>query len=697
VSAIVAVDSGGTFTDCVIVGDDGTVTTAKSPSTPTDFSAGVVESVAVAAQLCGRGLDAVLADTDLFAHGTTVATNALITRSGSPVGLITTKGHEDALIIGRTIQKAAGLTDAQLRNLAHLEKADPIATRPMTRGVTERIDYKGHVVVPLDLDGARRAVAELAGLGARAIAICLLWSFMNPDHEREVEQMVRREFPALFVTSSHRVAPVIKEYERGATTVLSAYLSSATETYISALQAKLSAKGLRRDPVLMQSSGGVTSAEEVKSFAVSLLGSGPAGGVLGAAALGGSMGLRNIVTTDVGGTSFDVGLVVDGEPLMTGTPVFDKYHTVLPVIDVASIGAGGGSIASVEPGTGHLKVGPRSAGADPGPVCYGAGGVEPTVTDADVVLGRIDPSYFLGGTRKLDVGLAEEAIRVRLAEPLGVSVTEAAMGVVEIIDARMADLVRMETIGRGYDPRDFALFAFGGAGPLHVGAYGLEVGASPIVVPAYSSVFSAFGIAGSDLVTVHQASDPMIAPFDLDRLNGVYERIESAVRADLEGKGLDAGRVTLSREIEMRYRGQIHEIRVPLASKKLGPEDLEAVRAEFERRYNLRYGRGSSYGEAGIEARTYLVRGVGHLTKPERRPRPIGKADPSSARAGTRDVYFRTGGFVPVAVFRREQLEPGNVVHGPGVIEALDTTVLLHPGQLARVDGWANLLIEHEG
>jgi N-methylhydantoinase A len=692
--SIVAVDSGGTFTDCVILGEDGKITTAKSPSTPSDFSQGVVDSAVLAAQQSGMALEGMLGDVELFAHGTTVATNALLTRSGSPVGLITTKGHEDALIIGRTIQKAAGVPEAQLRNLAHLEKADPIVPRPMIRGVTERVDYKGAEIVPLDLEEARSAVTELVGLGAEAIAICLLWSFMNREHERQIADMVRSTFPDLFVTTSHEVAPVIKEYERGATTVLSAYLSRATHTYISALQLKLSEKGLKRDPVLMQSSGGVTSAEEVKGFAVALLGSGPAGGVLGAAALGRQIGMRNIVTTDVGGTSFDVGLVVDGEPLITGAPVFDKYHTVLPVIDVISIGAGGGSIAWIEPGTGLLKVGPRSAGADPGPVAYGTGGFEPTVTDADVVLGRIDPTFFLGGMRKLDKSLAEEAIRTRIAEPLGIPMVEAAMGMIEIIDARMADLVRMETIGRGYDPRDFALLSFGGAGPLHVGAYGLEVGAFPIVIPANSSVFSAFGIAGSDLVTLSQASDPMLAPFDLDRLNEIYERLESSVRADLESKGVTDDRIVLNRQVEMRYRGQVHEIRVPLESKKLDDSDLDCLRAEFERRYNLRYGRGAAHGEAGIEARTYLVRGVGKLEKPERRPQPLGGQDSSDAVVGVRDVYFKGRGFSQTSIVRRERLQPGNVVSGPAVIEAIDTTVLVHPDQLVRVDGWTNLMIE---
>ena len=402
--------------------------------------------------------------------------------------------------------------------------------------------------------------------------------------------MVVAQFPEVFVTASHEVAPVIKEYERVATTALNAYLSRSTYTYLSALQQSLSGAGLRQDPVVMQSTGGVTSAEACKGNAVWLLGSGPAGGVMGAARLGRLIGAENIVTTDVGGTSFDVGLVVDGEPLVDGTPVFDKYHTVLPVIDVASIGAGGGSIAWIEPGTGLLKVGPRSAGASPGPVCYGAGGLEPTVTDANLVLGRIDPEYFLGGSLSVDKPLAEEVIRDRIAAPLGISVSEAAIGIIEIIDARMADLVRNKTIGRGYDPADFALFAFGGAGPLHVGAYAVDVGVNMIVVPTHSSVFSAFGIAGSDLVNVRQASDPMTAPFDLGRLNEVYAVLEKQALGDLAADGVADEDATATREIEMRYRGQVHELRVPVPSGTLHQADIDEVIADFKRRYDQRYG-----------------------------------------------------------------------------------------------------------
>jgi N-methylhydantoinase A len=693
----IAVDSGGTFTDCVLVDVAGQVYSAKAPSTPGDFSAGVMAATAEAAQASGSTLEAVLGDTELFAHGTTVATNALLTRTGARVGMLTTKGHEDAIIIGRTIQKAAGLPDFELTNLARLEKAVPIVPRPLIKGVTERIDYKGLVVVPLAIDEARRAVDELVAEGIEALAICFLWSFMNPTHEQAVLDMVRQNHPELFVTSSHQVAPVIKEYERGATTVLNAYLSNVTRQYITALQGKLTDKGLPRDPVIMQSSGGVAVAEDAKTLAVALLASGPAGGALGAAALGGMLGFKNIITTDVGGTSFDVGLVVDGEPLITGNPVFGKYHTVMPVIDITSIGAGGGSIGWIEPGSGHLKVGPHSAGADPGPACYGTGGTEPTITDANVVLGRIDPAFFLGGARKLDPSLAEKAIQSRIAEPLGISVVEAAMGMIDILDARMGDLVRMETIGRGYDPRDFAHFAFGGAGPLHVGAYGIEVGATPIVIPAHSSVFSAFGIAGSDLVKVKQVSDPMVAPFDVARLNRTFEDLDRLVVYELEDSGVGADRITLVREVELRYRGQVHEIRVPVPFRELEAADLDDMLREFERRYNLRYGRGASFGEAGVEARTYVVRGIGRLNKPAVVAEPLASADPAGARLGERPVYFRGGGFMSTPLYRREALTPGNEVAGPAVVEAADTTVLVHPGQDVRVDGWRNLVIEQRG
>ena len=694
---LVAVDSGGTFTDCVVLDAEGRVTTAKAASTPSDFSEGVVQSVKRAAATEGLDLGGVLRRTSWFCHGTTVATNALLTRSGSVVGLVTTKGHEDAIIVGRTIQKAAGLTESELSNLAHLEKAVPVVPRPLIKGVTERIDYRGSVVVPVDLDEAARAADELVDSGVEAIAVCFLWSFLNPDHERAVAGLIRSRHPDLLVTVSHEVAPVIKEYERCATTVLNGYLSRTTHAYISKLQERLADAGLAGDPVIMQSFGGVSSAEASKGRAVALLGSGPTGGVFGAAALGRLIGADNIVTTDVGGTSFDVGLVVDGEPLVVGTPVFDKFHTVLPVIDVTSIGAGGGSLAWIEPGTGLIKVGPQSAGAVPGPACYGIGGTRPTVTDANLVLGRLDPDYFLGGERRLHIDLATAAIETHIAAPAGLSVPEAAMAIVDILDARMADLVRMSTIGRGYDPREFTLFAFGGAGPLHVGAYAADVGTRLTVVPTNSAVFSAFGIAASDPVAVVQASDPMVAPFDPERLEGIYASLAAGAVAELGANGVAPGDITTSREVEMRYRGQVHEVRVPVPDGPLGAESLAVTMEEFRRRYNRRYGSGAA-ADAAIEARTFVVRGVGRQAKPELHAAVLGPEDPSAALVSERQVYFRPlGGFVPTSIYRRELLRPGNSVVGHAVIEAVDTTMVIHPGQRTDIDAWGNILLDTTG
>ena len=694
---LVAVDSGGTFTDCVTLDTAGRVRTAKASSTPADYSEGVVQSVARAAAADGLDLGELLRRTGSFCHGTTVATNALLTRSGSVVGLITTKGHEDAIIVGRTIQKAAGLSESELSNLAHLEKAAPIVPRPLIKGVTERIDYRGAVVVSIDLDETAGAVAELVAGGVEAIAVCFLWSFLNPTHERAVAELIRSRHPELFVTVSHEVAPVIKEYERCATTVLNGYLSRTTHSYISKLQERLADGGLVGDPVIMQSFGGVSSAESSKGRAVALLGSGPTGGVFGAAALGRLIGADNIVTTDVGGTSFDVGLVTDGEPLVVGTPVFDKYHTVLPVIDVVSIGAGGGSLAWIEPGTGLIKVGPQSAGAVPGPACYGIGGTLPTVTDANLVLGRLDPDYFLGGERRLHIDLATAAIETHIAGPAGLSVPEAAMAIVDILDARMADLVRMSTIGRGYDPREFTLFAFGGAGPLHVGAYAADVGTRLTVVPTNSAVFSAFGIAASDPVAVVQASDPMAAPFDPERLEGIYASLAAGAVEELGANGVAPEDITTSREVEMRYRGQVHEVRVPVPNGPLGAESLAVVMEEFRRRYNRRYGSGAA-ADAAVEARTFVVRGVGRQAKPELRPAALGPEDPGPALVAERPVWFRPlGGFVPTSIYRRELLRPGNIVVGHAVIEAVDTTMVIHPGQRADIDAWGNILLDTTG
>jgi N-methylhydantoinase A len=689
---VIAVDSGGTFADCIVVDGDGRVTAAKSPSTPDDFSKGVINSVARAAERLGLTLDELLAQTTLFSHGTTVATNALLTRGGSRTGLITTRGHEDALIIGRTIQKAAGLSEAETTYLVRLDKADPIVPRPLIEGVTERVDYKGAVIVPLDEADVRRAVQALAAAGCQAIAVSLLWSFMHPAHELAVRRIIHKLHPGMLVSLSHELAPVIKEYERTATTAINAYLSQATGRYLGALAERLKQGGLRRAPVIMQSSGGVAPVEEAQARAVALLASGPAGGVMGAVALGRALGHKDLITTDVGGTSFDVGLVVDGEPQFSLAPVFAKYHTVLPSIDVSSIGAGGGSIAWLEPGTNLLKVGPQSAGAVPGPVCYGAGGSEPTVTDANLVLNRMNPEFFLGGARHLNADLARAAILEKIARPLGLTVEEAALGIVDILDARMADLVRKVSVGRGYDPRDFVLLAFGGAGPLHVGAYARDVGVKQVIIPAHASEFSAWGIAGSDLVHLRQVSDPQIAPFDPERLNAIYDQLEAEVRGVLRHEGVADDDMTMLRYIDMRYRGQIHEVRVPVPARRLEADDVASVHAVFEETYNRKYGEGAAYRQAGVEARTYQVRGLGRIPKPAWVKTRLGPADAGEAIKEMRPVYFH-GGCRDTPIYDRARLRAGHSLEGPAIVEAEDTTVLVYPGQRLTIDEFSSMVM----
>ncbi len=695
-SYIIAVDSGGTFADCIVVDDAGRVTAAKAPSTPDDYSRGVLDSVARAAEQLGISLRELLANATLFAHGTTVATNALLVRSGAKTGLITTKGHEDALIIGRTVQKVAGLSEGEITHLARLDKADPLVPRPLIRGVTERVDYKGAVIVPLNEKEAKRAVQELVDAGCEAIAVSLLWSFLYPTHEKRIRELIQAAHPDVFVSLSHELAPVIKEYERTATTAINAYLGKVTGRYLQALGERLQANGFAHEPVIMQSSGGVVPVAQAQARAVSLLSSGPAGGVMGAVALGKALGHRDLITTDVGGTSFDVGLVVDGEPQFSLSPVFAKYHTVLPSIDIPSIGAGGGSIAWIEAGTNLLKVGPRSAGAVPGPVCYDTGGTEPTVTDANVVLNRLNPDFFLGGSKKLNAAKARAAIKEKIARPLGVSVEDAALGIVDILDAKMADLVRKVSIGRGYDPRDFVLLAFGGAGPLHVGAYARDVGVKEIIIPAHSSEFSAWGIVGSDLVNLRQVSEPMIAPFDPARLNAIYRQLEEEARQALVREGVTDGNVAFVRYMDMRYRGQIHEVRVPVPACELGQAELATIHQTFEDIYNRKYGQGAAYRKAGIEARTYQVRGIGRIPKPAWiRHEPDG-AEAHTALKETRQVYFK-GGWRATPVYARERMRTGQRVSGPALIEAVDTTVLVPPDMTLRIDEYDNMVMTITG
>ncbi|HXF98517.1 MAG TPA: hydantoinase/oxoprolinase family protein [Gaiellaceae bacterium] len=697
---VVAVDSGGTFTDCVVRDASGAITRAKAPSTPPEFERGVVAAVTEAAAALGLSLEELLSQTAIFAHGTTVATNVLITRTGAKTALLTTKGHEDAIVIGRTVQKVAGLSEAEITDTARLEKADPLVPRSRIFGIDERVDRRGQIVVPLHLERLDELAERLRAEGVEAVAVSLLWSFLNPEHERALrswlESVGRTNGRARwFVTTSSELAPVLREYERTSTTVLNAYLTPSVRGYLDRMRGELRARGHEGAVAVMHSAGGVYSVDEAKERGVSLLSSGPAGGMLGARALAAQLGFERAVATDVGGTSFDVGVVVDGDVSYARSPVFAKYPVALPIIDVTSIGAGGGSIAWIEPESGVLRVGPRSAGARPGPACYGAGGTEPTVTDANLVLGRLDPEYFLGGRIRLDTERAMTALE-SVARPLGMTAEEAAAAIVEIVDSQMADLIRKVTVERGLDPALFPVFAYGGAGGLHAGSYAAKLGSAHVVVPRAAAVFSAYGIGVSDAKRVAVVSDPQQAPFDLARWRRRLEELERTVRREIERERLPTGNLVVARYVDLQFRGQVHTVRVALDEQDLAADDEgERVIRRFTDLYEGRYGPGTAYRKAGVEAVTFSVEVVAALPIPAAEPLPSEGSDPSQALRGRRPVYLHERGrFEEIPVLDADRLRPGNELPGPALVEAPDTTILVHEGQRLWVDGFLNLRVD---
>lgn len=693
---IVAVDSGGTFSDCVIIGEKGRTVRGKALSTPKDPSQGVVDAVGNAASTLKMSARELLSQAAVFGHGTTISTNAILVRTGAKVGLITTKGHEDALTIGRVHQKVAGLSEDEIINVAMLEKANPpIVSRSLTIGVTERVDKNGKVVVPLSVREVAEAVRELVSEGVQALAICFLWSFINSEHEKTAKKIVNDLFPDLPVTISCELSPIIKEYERVATTAMNAYIGQLTEKYLLKLKKRLADNGFDGSLNVMSCAGGLMSIAETAQKPIFAIGSGPAGGAMGAVALGEALGYKNIVTSDVGGTSFDVGLIVNGEPVLASAPVISKYHLLVPMVDVVSIGAGGGSIAWIEKGTGMLKVGPQSAGSEPGPVCYDRGGTQPTVTDADLILGRLDPDYFWGGKMRLNQDKAVAAMEEKIARPLKMDVVEAAAGVVEIVDAHMADLVRKMTIGRGYDPRNFVLFAFGGAGPPHFAAYSKDVGVPLAIVPEKAAVFSAYGISISDTVYIEDVSEPMTMPAKTPRIEEIFQSLEDKVVDKFKGHGADRTKVSLRYFLEMRYKGQVHALYCPVDKKEILARDTEAMVATFDRVYEKKYGQGTAFKAAGVEATTFRVIGVVKGPKAIPPRAELAGTDPKGALKGKRKVYFKaTKGFVLSGVYEYDRLQPGNVVDGPAIVEAPDTTAVIHPGQQMTLDGYRNLVLK---
>lgn len=687
----IAVDSGGTFSDCVVISGEGKMWTGKSPSTPPCYEKGIVNSVYDAAESMGMTGDELFSKCALFSHGTTVATNALLTREGCKAALITTKGHEDAIIIGRIHQKIAGKNSAEVSDMSLHDKAEPIIPKKYIYGITERMDYKGEEVVKLSLSELDEIAEKMLAEKIEAVAVSLLWSFKNPEHEIAIAEYLKKKMPGVFISISSELSPVIGEYERTATTAINAFLSKKVENYLSQLGAALQNAGYKGEPLVMKSSGGITSISQAMDTSVSLLMSGPAGGVNGTLALSKMLNHKNVLTADVGGTSFDVGMIVGGEIMLAEEPVFDQYNVTYPMVNVVSIGAGGGSIAWIEEGTGLLKVGPKSAGALPGPVCYGKGGTLPTVTDANLVLGRMNPQYFLGGKFKLDAEGARKSIEP-LAEKLGISVEETALGIVEIADAHMGDLVRKMTVQRGYDPRTFALYAFGGAGPLHACGFTRGTGIDEMVIPKVSSVFSAFGIAQSDLNAVAEESITLAFPVEPALLAQKFALLKERAGKEILASGKAKDEITYKQEIMVRYNGQKHVIPVVIPYEIKTEEDVSRICDMFEAEYEKMYGKGTSFRKAGISLTGLRVRALGGLGLPALNlvndERGEGK-EPNYEK-----VYLReTGGWTDVPFYKFDDLPKNFDRQGPAIIISNNTTIYVAPDFTVALDEMDNLIL----
>lgn len=692
----VGVDIGGTFTDCAVVDHRGEIiATTKSPSTPVDPSRGVAEVLSVAAQRLGLSLSELLRQSAGFVHGSTVATNAMLERKGALTGLVTTKGHEDTLLVGRVYQKVAGLSEREMIHESHFRKPDPpIVPRQWIKGVSERVDYRGRAVVRLNEAEVISAIDDLASQGVKAMAVCFLWSFLNGDHERRVKDIILSRHPETFVVISSDVACVMGEYERTVTAVLSACIGPSVSAYLRSLRDFLEERGLRSDILLMHSGGGVTTVDDASAHPILLLDSGPTGGTLAAQFYATIHGHPNVICTDMGGTSFDVSLITNGDIHLEKLPVIQQYTFVSSKVEVVSIGAGGGSIAWIDPDR-LLRVGPHSAKAAPGPACYDNGGTEATVTDADLILGYLNPEYFLGGRMPLIPSRAEEAM-AKIANEIGMSVLDTAAGIVRIVNAQMADLIRKSTIEKGIDPRRFAFFSYGGAGAVHACFIAKELGIEDIYVPATASVFSALGMCVADMVHVTEMSRPYKLPLSTESvrtINDTYDKLEGKLRQQFEAEGVPASDVTWTRFMYLKYRLQVHEVAITLPSRELRLEDESLLEDSFEKRYREIFGPGSGYREAGIDIVKYRVEGRHKraVSEPSVSRGEVVR-DPAQALKGRRRAYFDKT-HLDTDVYDGARLYFGNRLPGPAIVEREGDTIVIPPFADGEVDEFLNVRI----
>jgi N-methylhydantoinase A len=674
-----AVDVGGTFTDLVVLDSDtGEVSFAKAPTTPDEPAAGVLAAVAKSR------LD--LGGAETFFHGTTLGINTILEHKGAKTGVLTTRGFRDVLEIARM-----GWPMYQL----HWEQPPPLVPRHLRREVGERVRADGVELIPLDEGQVREEAGRLVSEGVESVAIVFLHSYAYPEHERRAAEIVAEAFPELAVTVSHQVTQEYREYERSSTTVCDASIKRRMSGYINHLEERLGEEHYAGSFLLTRCDGGVMSASEAKERPIRTLISGPASGVMGGVAISRWLEIPHLICADMGGTSFDAALIIDHEPSLTSSTRVEGMPLLVPAIDLATIGAGGGSIAWIDAG-GALNVGPQSAGADPGPICYGRAGTEPTFTDAALVSGLLDPGEFLDGEIALDLEAAREGIRERIADPLGLSVEEAAGGIVALTEAKMAATLEELTIGKGFDPRDFALLVYGGGGSLVAGALASRLRIPRVIVPVSPATFSAWGMLTLDVVhdfALTSLTELLeVEPAEVrERLAG----LERQAHAALEREGIEPARRKLIRSVDMRYEGQEHTLTIGLDEEVLERLSIDELRRIFDERHATVYG----YSMVDpVEVTAYRVRAVGSLEKPKRRTLAAGGESADHALKGSRQAFHReSGGEFDWRIYDRGRLEAGNRLRGPAIVEEGAATTLVSPAHELTVDELGNLIMTFVG
>jgi len=680
----VTVDTGGTFSDFVFFNEtSGEIAITKVPSTPKEPFQAVLNGIK---ELIDRGVAA--KEISFFCHGTTVGTNALLEEKGARTGLLVTEGFRG---IYEVMEQTRGYGPATYD--LFFEKPRLLAPPYYTEEIPERVDFRANALKPIDVEASLQAVKSLKKKGVESVAVCFLFSFLNPNHELKIKEIFAKEFPEANLSLSCEVLPQIREFYRMSTTVINAYIAPVMANYLSRLEKRLKEMGVITPKLyIMQSNGGVSTFEGSTKKPVATVLSGPAGGVIASMGTCERVGIKNIITFDMGGTSCDVALIHQGSPVITTQGRISQRPISLPMLDIHTVSAGGGTIARID-AVGALQVGPDSAGADPGPVCYNRGGENITITDANLATGVLHPDHFLGGRMKLSKPKAERFLEEKIAKPLGLSLLEAADGILKIIEVKMEEAIKAVSSQRGYDIRDFTLVAFGGGGPMHAGRMALDLGIPSVLIPLTPGVHSALGLLMSDVKHDYVRSKLAgLQELELNEVNSLFARLIEQAEADLHSEDFRDDEIRIDFFLDLRYAGQGYELTVPCPAPPLKPQDLTLMRQRFDAQHEQASGHKAETEPVELVSLRLISYGI----VPQAKLAPVKAAgrNIAEAKTGGREIYFgREHGILNCQIYARDLLEPGHRIAGPAVIEQLDTTTVIQPEQQATVDEYRNLII----